>query len=172
LTTNESLVRKLSTVDTTVAIDDNSIVLPLGFSVGLAYQNNGMLYTGDVGVQQWSDFTLLGVHPAEMQNSMRAGIGVEWLPGKEFVETYAQQIGYRLGAYARQTNVKLYGTSINEYFATAGIGLPLGNDARLNIGLEYGVRGTTSAQLVKNNILRLTLSISAGDYWFLPSEIE
>jgi hypothetical protein len=166
------MLRKLSTVDTTIAIADNKVELPLGFSAGLAYQNNGMVYTGDVSVQQWSDFKLLGVHPEEMQNGMRAGFGIEWLPGKEFVETYAQQIGYRLGGYARQTNVKLNGTSINEYFATAGIGLPLGNEARLNIGLEYGVRGTTSALLVKNNILRLTLSISAGDIWFLPSEIE
>ncbi len=172
LTTNEELLRTLSTADTTIAMPDRSIDVPLGFSVGLAYQNNGMVYTTDVSMQQWSDFKMFGVHPAEQQNSMRAGVGVEWLPGKEYIDSYWKQVAYRLGAYAHQTNVKLNGTSINEYFATAGIGLPLGNDGRLNIGLEYGIRGTTSASLVKNNILRLTLSVSAGDIWFIQPEVE
>jgi len=172
LTTNEELLRTLSTADTTIAMPDRSIDIPLGFSVGLAYQNNGMVYTTDVSMQQWSDFKMFGAHPAEQQNSMRAGVGVEWLPGKEYIESYWQQVAYRLGAYAHQTNVKLNGTSINEYFATAGIGLPLGNDGRLNIGLEYGIRGTTSASLVRNNILRLTLSVSAGDIWFIQPEVE
>ena len=172
LSGSQSLLRKLSTVDTTVALPDLTVKLPFGVSAGLAYQNNGIVYTGDVNMQQWSDFTMGGTHPSEIQNSLRAGVGVEWMPGKEFIETYWQQVAIRLGGYARQTNVQLNGTSVNEYFATAGLGLPMGNEARLNIGLEYGVRGTTSAMLVKNNILRLTLSVSAGDIWFLQSEIE
>lgn len=172
LTTNEELLRNLASVDTTLALPDRSVDLPIGFSLGLAYQKNGIVYTGDVSMQQYSKFKMFGTHPAEIQDSRRAGFGIEWMPGKEFIESYWQQVSYRLGGYARQTNVYLNSTSINEYFGTAGIGLPLGNDGRLNIGLEYGIRGTTSSSLVKNNILRLTLSISAGDIWFIQSEIE
>jgi hypothetical protein len=172
LTSSQNQLRHLSTADTTVLASDNTITLPLGVSAGLAYQNNGVVYTGDVNLEQWSDLKMYGSHPSEIQNSMRAGFGIEWMPGKDFIESYWQQVAWRLGGYAHQTYVKVNGTSINEYFATAGIGLPLGNEARLNIGLEYGVRGTTSLSLVKNNILRLTLSINAGDIWFIQPEVE
>jgi hypothetical protein len=172
VSTTEEMLQHRSTSDTTFKEPDGTLTLPLGANVGIAYQSKGMLYTGALQMQQWGDFKASGVHPLELQNSMRLGGGVEWLPGKEFVESYWQQVSYRLGAYASQTDVIVNKTSINEYFATAGIGLPLGNDARVNLGLEYGVRGTTSASLVKNNIIRFTLSISAGDIWFIPSEIE
>jgi hypothetical protein len=172
LATTQDELRHLSSKDTTITTPDGTTKLPLGFSAGLSYLKNNVVYTGDVNVQQWSDFKALGVHPAEIQNSMRAGVGIEWLPGKEFIESYWHQVAYRIGGYARQTYVKVDGTSINEYFATAGLGLPLGNEARLNIGLEYGISGTLSSALVKSNLIRLTHSISAGDLWFQPSEIE
>lgn len=172
LSSSASQISKLSTADTTITIGNQNVEIPFGISAGVAYEKNGIIYTGDVNLQQWSGIAMYHLLPNETQNSMRAGFGIEIKPGKEFIETYWGQVAYRLGGYARQTNLRLNGQSINEYFATAGIGLPLGNDARLNIGLEYGIRGTTSSLLVKDNILRLTLSISAGDIWFLQSEIE
>ncbi|MGE5314117.1 MAG: hypothetical protein ACM3Q4_05445 [Acidobacteriota bacterium] len=172
LSTNEEDLIHLSTVDTTVLRPDGTVKIPVGAGFGLAYQNAGKVYTADVQMQQWGDFTRSGVHPSELQNSLRAGAGIEWMPSRDFTASYWQQTAYRLGAYAQKTNVYLNGASINEYFATAGIGLPLGNDARVNLGLEYGIRGTTSSSLIKNNIIRFTLSISAGDVWFIQSEVE
>jgi hypothetical protein len=172
LSASQELLMHRSTADTTVIEPDGKVKIPWGVSGGLAYQNSGLLYTADVHMQQWSDFKSYGVRSAELQNSMRAGAGIEWMPSTEFNATYWKLAAYRLGAYANKTNVYLNGTSINEYFATAGLGLPLGNEARLNLGLEYGVRGTTSSSLVKNNIIRFTLSISAGDIWFIQPEVE
>ncbi|HLP16508.1 MAG TPA: hypothetical protein VK470_09645 [Bacteroidota bacterium] len=160
-------------LDSTIARPNGTMDLPFGATFGLAYQNSGKLYTAEVQMQQWGDFKELGVHPAELQNSLRAGAGIEWLPTRDYTtESYWAQVSLRLGAYAQQTQVRVHGTSINEYFGTAGIGLPLGNDARLNLGLEYGVRGTTSSSLIKDNIIRFTLSISAGDTWFIQPEVE
>ncbi|MEX0737140.1 MAG: hypothetical protein WD182_06830, partial [Bacteroidota bacterium] len=67
---------------------------------------------------------------------------------------------------------KIIGTPINEYFVTVGMGLPIGPDARINVGLHAGIRGATTANLQRDTILRLTLSLSASEAWFLTFEEE
>ncbi len=55
-------------------------------------------------------------------------------------------------------------------FATAGLGLPIGPDSRLNLGLQAGVNGTTQNNLQNDTIVRLTASISASELWFIRTE--
>jgi hypothetical protein len=83
---------------------------------------------------------------------------------------------YRVGAYVNSSYLKVNGQGINEYFVTGGVGLPiflsLNSEARLNVSLEYGLRGTTANGLQKDSITRLTVSLSGSDTWFIPPEIE
>ena len=83
---------------------------------------------------------------------------------------------YRVGAYVNSSYLKVNGQGINEYFATGGVGLPIflspNSEARMNVSLEYGIRGTTAKGLQKDSITRLTVSLSGSDTWFIPPEIE
>ena len=51
-----------------------------------------------------------------------------------------------------------------------GVGLPVGTNrtpfSNANIGLEFGQRGTTNANLVKENFVSFQLSLSLNDRWF------
>jgi hypothetical protein len=71
-------------------------------------------------------------------------------------------------------NVK--GEAINEYFVTGGVGFPIfftpTSEARINVSLEYGIRGTTANALQKDSLTRLTISLNGSDTWFIPPEIE
>lgn len=151
--------------------------LPLGFAFGLEYQpNERLLFTGDAKFQQWGRYTYFGAHPSEIRNSSRFGIGAEFAPTVSLGESYFRQVSYRAGSYMNASYLTLNGEQIKEYFVTGGIGIPVffapGSEARLNIALEYGIRGTTSNGLQRDSITRLTISLSGSDTWFNPPEIE
>ena len=54
---------------------------------------------------------------------------------------------------------------------TLGLGLPItGSLSNLNLGLEFGKKGTTSNNLVQENYLILNIGFSLNDKWFVKSK--
>ena len=50
---------------------------------------------------------------------------------------------------------------------TVGLGMPLtGTFSNVNIGLEFGKRGTTAANLVEENYANVSVSFSLNERWF------
>jgi hypothetical protein len=95
--------------------------------------------------------------------------GIEFLPARDAV-SYWQRVVYRAGAAYNSTYYSFNGETIREAFATAGIGLPISADARLNLGLQAGIRGTTANGLQRDTIVRFSLTISGSELWFLKFE--
>ncbi len=177
LSSTEQTFQNFSTSQETTSVYTGSTKIPLGFALGLEYDvRDKIIFTGDAQFQQWSQYTYMGIHPAEIQNSIRFGVGAEFLPTKTLSEPYYRQVTYRAGGYINESYLKINGENINEYFITGGIAVPIffapGSEARLNIGLEYGIRGTTSNGLERDSITRLTISLSGSDSWFNPTEVE
>ena len=132
-----------------------------------------MVYAADVHFQNWDNFTIEGIHPAEIQNSVRLGAGVEFLPQSDFVgDDFFKRLSYRFGGYYRMTNLKLNGNSINEMFGSAGMSFPMSAETRMHLALEYGIKGTTSSSLIKDTLLRFTVSVSASELMFIQPKIE
>lgn len=169
---DDEVLRNFSSNQDTVAVNDKTISLPVGFSIGLSYSRNKVIYAADVDFQNWENYKVNGMTPAEIQNSLRIGAGVEFLPSDNFVDSFWDRVSYRLGGYYRITNTKVNSTSINEIFAAGGLGFPLSFDSRLNVGLEYGIRGTTSSSLIKDTIIRFTVSLTASELMFIPPPID
>ncbi|MDD8017285.1 MAG: hypothetical protein PHP42_02810 [Bacteroidota bacterium] len=172
LTVDDETLRNFSSNRDTVAAKNHSLALPFGFSTGLAYLRNNIVYAADVHFQSWDNYKIRGVHPAELQNSIRFGAGAEFLQAKEFTDSFWEKLAYRIGGYYDQTNLKINGQSINGIFGTAGIGFPFSGDSRLNIGIEYGIRGTRTASLIEENIFRMTFSLSASETMFIQPPVE
>lgn len=169
---DDELLRNFSSHQDTIAVNNQTVNLPIGFSLGLAYTRNKIVYAADVDFQHWNNFNTNGAHPAEIQNSLRFGGGAELLPADNFTDSFWDRVAYRLGGYYRITNVNVNGTSIDELFASAGFGFPLSFESRLNLSLEYGIRGTMSASLIKDTIVRFTLSLTASELMFIPPPID
>lgn len=151
--------------------------IPLGVAFGAAYLlQEKLILTSDLQIQNWAAYKYFGVHPREIRNSTRFGVGAELLPTLIPGDPYYQQMTYRVGAFVNSSYLKVNGQGINEYFVTGGVGLPIflspSSEARLNVSLEYGIRGTTANGLQKDSITRLTVSLSGSDTWFIPPEIE
>lgn len=156
----------------TTSTGTGSVDLPLAVGVGFSYLfSNRYHLTADLYHQSWEGANFFGASPVELKNATRVGIGFESLPERE-IEAYFKRVAYRAGIYYNSTYYRINGTPINEYFITVGMGLPIGPDARINVGLHAGIRGATTGNLQRDTILRLTLSLSASEAWFLTFEEE
>lgn len=156
----------LTTRDT-ATVAQGSTHLPVAFGVGIAYTTERVVLAADLQSQSWESYTEDGIHPAELRNSLRASAGVELLPKREPGTPYTQRISYRAGAYYHQTYYRIKNQPINEIGFTAGFGLPIYGETRFHIGAEYAMRGTTDYRLEKDNILRLSFTVTGGELWFV-----
>ncbi len=54
---------------------------------------------------------------------------------------------------------------------TFGLGLPVGL-SKINLGFEFGKKGTTSQNLIQENYFNLNIGLSLNDLWFRKREIN
>jgi hypothetical protein len=169
---DNEILRNYSSNQDTLLPSSGTVDIPVGISAGLSYLNNRVLYAADLHFQNWENFTINGTHPSEIQNSIRVGAGLEFLPTDNIGGSFWQKASFRTGGYYRMTNLNLNGESINEMFVTAGVGLPFSFESRINLGLEAGIRGSVSASLIKDTIVRFTVSVTASEMMFIPPIID
>jgi len=171
LTARREMVFRYITGYDTAKAEQGSVSIPIAYGVGLSYMIKEKYLVGiDYYAQNWNSFEVYGVKSPEIRNSYRISIGGEILPEKDVSESFFKRAAYRLGAYYNASYYQVRNEPVNELFVTAGIGLPIYQDTRIDIALEYGTRGKAENLLQKDNIVRLAVSINAGEFWFLRRE--
>jgi hypothetical protein len=154
----------------TTNVHKTSAQIPPGIGLGFSYVLGGRYVVGgDIFTQQWEGVNLFGEIPVGLKRRTRIGLGFEALPPREPTD-YWSRVHFRAGIYYHLTYQKVNGHSINETGGTVGGGFPIGPDVRMNIGLHYGVRGTTLNKLQQDKFLRITVSFSASEAWFVKIE--
>jgi hypothetical protein len=167
----ESVLTTSESTDTTYT-NAGKTDIPIAYGFGLSYLiSNRYVVTADVYHQQWKDARFQGTVLPELRNATRIGAGIEALPGGP-LESFWKRVAYRGGFYYNATSYIFNGTPINEVFVTGGLGIPIGPEARMDVNLHLGSRGTTSNNLQRDTILRLTVSVSAAEVWFMKVEDE
>jgi hypothetical protein len=155
----------------TTSEDTNIMTIPASFGFGIGYHpTDRWLMAVDYTTQAWSTMEYRGVTPDGIRNSWMVGVGIERLPAREAGVPLLDRLAYRLGFMYEATYYNLGGNGINAWAVTGGLGLPVSTDARLNMALEYGTRGTISNGLIKDRILRFSASLSISEQWFQRSD--
>ena len=107
------------------------------------------------------------------QNATKVAFGGFYIPKYNSLTSYSSRIVYRAGARFENTGIIVQNEDINEFGISFGVGLPVGRKfSNINIGFEYGSRGTTNNNLVKENFVNLNLSLSLNDRWFQKRKID
>lgn len=100
-------------------------------------------------------------------------IGGFYVPNNNVFSKYYQKIVYRGGLKYAKTGTVINSKEIDEKAITFGMALPvIGSLSNINIGLEYGQRGTTSHGLIQENYFTLAMSFSLNDKWFRRRGID
>ena len=158
--------------DTTID-QDATTLLPFSFGFGGSYNlKDQLLIAGDVFYQKWGDLRMSGVHPSEIRDSYRISLGAEIAPLQDARASFLSRTAYRFGAYYMSDRIRLNGQGINAVGFTGGVTLPVFEETRFTIGVDYSIRGTAANQLVKENILRVSFTLSGAERWFVRSTEE
>lgn len=117
------------------------------------------------------------------EKSNRLSLGGFYLPKINSISSYWERVTYRGGLKFEKIGLAVDGsgtganfTSIDDFGMSFGLGLPLRQLSTVNLGFEYGKRGTTSNNLIEENYFnfRLSLSLTASGTqgWFRKRKID
>jgi hypothetical protein len=155
----------------TIAIEldkHGTITIPEKYGFGIMLkQNEKWMFGADYSWQNWSKFRAFD-QVDSLKNSMQFSVGGEFLPSEKVFTKYWKRVKYRAGFRYNKTYLNLNNTPVNEFGITIGLGLPVPRSlSTINLGLEWGKKGTTSNNLIQDNYVKLTLDVSIWERWFV-----
>jgi hypothetical protein len=156
--------------------DNTSIRLPSKFSVGAGVgQSKKWMLGTEITFQQSSKFgnRFNDITNVTYNNALKFSVGGYYVPNYSSFSNYFKKITYRGGFRYENTGMIINNESIRDYAITAGLGLPLGGTfSNLNLGVEYGRKGTAKALLIEENYTNVILSLSLNDKWFTKRKYD
>jgi hypothetical protein len=138
--------------------------LPLTYGVGIAItRDHKVTLLADYKVQNWSSLNYVFSNYS-LQNSRRFSVGLEISKNKKLYNTLVETKYLQAGFYYDESYINAYGQQIKDIGGTIGLGI---NSKRTLlayvISLQYGVKGTSSTQLIQEKYFNLNMTISFGD---------
>ncbi|WP_029037771.1 outer membrane beta-barrel protein [Salinimicrobium xinjiangense] len=159
-----------------VPLEDTDLTLPASYSVGAGIgQPRKWFLGGEYTSTEAGDFSNRSLEPegASYSTAAKYRLGGYYIPNYNSLTSYMSRIVYRGGLRYEETGLALNGEAINEFGIAFGLGLPAGGMiSNVNLGLEYGQRGTTSSGLIQENFFNAMISLSLNDRWFIQRRFE
>ncbi|MBE7628535.1 hypothetical protein [Tenacibaculum piscium] len=161
---------------------DGEITTPLKtvFGIGL-----GAINKWYIGINQ--EFkSALSTHNSAIANgndykyddASKFSIGGYYIPKINSLSSYWDKVTYRAGLRFEDTGLLIQNntdfTTIRDFGINVGLGLPLPRQlSNINIGFEYGQKGTTNYNLIKEKYFNVRLSLSLNSTkWFHKRKID
>jgi hypothetical protein len=168
----DTVLTSFSTLGTdTVGQGIVDMKIPGRLTAGLSFVlNNKYLLSFDYAFQPWENYSFNNQAFSDLRNSSKFSLGFEFTPSLKPGSTFWEQIIWRAGLSYEQTQYLINGKGINQYSVSGGFSIPISQANTLDLGLQYAMRGTTEANLFKENTLKLYLTFSLGDIWFIREE--
>ena len=152
----------------------NIIKLPSTFGVGLSYNKlNKLEINADYYYAAWSKSTFLGNTDDLITDRSRISAGFEYIPEAFSIRSYYKRIKYRAGIHQENSYLKINDKQIKEFGVSFGVGVPFPKSkSTANFAVEFGKKGTTKDNLIKNNYAKLSLYLNLYDYWFVQRKFD
>ncbi len=159
-----------------IEVADSNLKLPSKLAFGAGFGKKGVWFVGgEVTFQESSKFgnRYDDITNVSYENATRYSLGGYFVPDYDSYTSYWKRVTYRAGFKYENTGLVVSDTPIKDYGVTMGLGLPVGGTiSNLNIGFEYGRKGTTHLGLVKETYANIFLSLSLNDRWFVKRKYE
>lgn len=152
---------------TTDNINSTSFKLPnasgFGFSVT---KNKKYTLSGDYKYQGWTATNYTGINYA-LRNSNRYSLGFEISNKKTFFNTLFEKNYLQAGVYYGTSYLDINNHQLNDKGITLGYGVNSKRNPQLglSLGIDVGQRGTTQADLIRENYINFTLTVTYRDLW-------
>ncbi len=158
-----------------------NIHLPLGVTTGVTFKpSRRFAILAEGRYQRWADYNNnLENIPAGVTftNRLKLGTGLKFYPVLSGSDKFLSQFKYRLGASYDSGNLKVKGENIKTLLFSAGLELfsptqVRGFHSSIDISVYYGIRGTKSHNLVKENIFGVKLTLNLAELFFFRPKLQ
>lgn len=161
-----------------IKLGEGTIRIPLKMSGGISYYPNNKLMFGLEGLyHQWSDYknelsagTLTDV---SFVDQYKLGLGMKYFPYATGSDKFLSQFKYGFGLSYDSGHLRINDERINTLKFSLGLGIraPKSNSS-IDISLEYGIRGTDSMSLVKEQVWGVKLSLNLAEIMFFRPKLQ
>ena len=154
------------------------LVTPQKYSIGVGYGKNHKWFVGAeyTNIQNSKlNNSYIDLVNFKYEDTHRFSLGGYYTPKNNSFTSYFDRITYRLGARYENTGLKINNEGINDAAINFGVGIPVGVNrdvSNINIGLEYGKRGTKNNGLIQENYFNISIGLSFNDKWFQKRRYE
>jgi hypothetical protein len=157
-------------LDSNVLRDDETIGkynIPTTYGFGFAVTKDKK-YTllADYKFQNWGSLRSIS-GDYFYQNSQRASVGFELSKKKVAYNTYFETNYFQAGFYYNRSYLIVNGQPIDDIGGSIGIGV---NSKRSPLAfltvLQYGIKGTTANNLIRENYMNISFIFSFRDFWY------
>lgn len=157
-----------------IPVNDTKMKIPAKFTFGVGVGSNKKWALGsEVTFSNNSEMTnrFGDIENVTFENATKIAIGGFYIPKHDSFGNYFSRVAYRGGFRYENTGLVINNTSINDYAFTFGLGLPLGL-SKINLGVEYGKKGSRTNGLIEENYVNVTVGLSLSDLWFIKRKID
>lgn len=157
-------------------LKNTELKIPTIATFGLGFGEDKKWFLGaEYSFQQLSTFEnrFLKIQNQEYTDASSYALGAFYIPDYTSFGSYFKRVTYRAGLRYDFSGVVVNEKEIQNFGITFGLGLPLGgNFSNLNLGFEWGKRGTTAADLIEEKYFRVNIGLSFNDRWFQKRKIN
>ncbi len=151
----------------------SQVTIPAMYGLGFALKKDyKWMFQADYMTQMWSQASAGNVNYG-LKNSQRITAGFQLQPKQNGRGKYMSAVQYRLGVRYYQTSLELHNTRLTENSVNFGMSFPVPYRTKLSepvsratVNFEYGFRGTTQQDLIREDFFRVTVGFTINDRWF------
>ena len=153
-----------------ITVNDTKLVVPTKYSFGTGIGMNKKWFVGLEYVFQ--ENSKMGnrfddIDNTTFENSNKFILGGFFIPKYNSFTSYWSRVNYRAGLRYENTGLIINSKAINDYGINFGLGLPVGGRlSNINVGFEYGKKGTIYNNLIEENYFNISIGLSLNDLWF------
>lgn len=153
-----------------IDVNDTKLVIPSTYKLGAGIGESkkwfvGFEYAYQENSKQGNRFD--DISGTTFENSNKFVLGGYYIPKYNSFSSYWSKVAYRAGFRHENTGLVLNSESINDFGINFGLGFPVaGKLSNINIGFEYGKKGTIKNNLIQENYFSLNIGLSLNDLWF------
>ncbi len=148
-------------------------VLPQCISTGISYREGKQwLLVAEYRMQNWENYSLFD-ESDNLNNSIRISGGIQYTPEFNSITKYYKRMQYRLGGGYSNMPIALNDKQLKEISVNFGFGIPVRKSrTKYDLSFILGQRGTTDNNLIKEQFLRIGLSVSYDGIWFVKRKYD
>lgn len=149
--------------------------LPVEMNTGVTYYlNPNLLFASEILYQKWGKYKNFEGNTEDfLKDRTKYSLGLQYDARRRGESGFINNFIYRLGVSYDDGHLSLNNTSIETVMISAGISIPSAFfGSSIDIGVDYGVRGTQSNDLVQEKIFGLRASFNLSELMFLQRRLQ